>query len=144
MKKLKKEFEQKLDILLEKMGIRADDEDGLYFQELFDGSIVDDEVKALKKAIAQEIQTAVKKEREEKEALKHLCYWLAGLYQVNFDKFNLKPNMPKWKEKAFMIFSTVQTTKMRIFVKQLSQNKYDPNMAIKAMEIFTTKDTKDV
>lgn len=103
------------------------------FDELLDTTkdLTDDHIKA---HIAMEKELS---RREGVEDLKHLCYWLASLYQKNFEFFNLQPDDPEWKQEAFMHFATVQGISNRMFVNRLANTPFDVEKATKAKLLFT-------
>lgn len=76
---------------------------------------------------------------EKVDNYKHLIYWLADCYQVNFEEFRPEPNMPKWKHEAFMNFSTVQGFSLRQKVKTLSEQKTEKEKISKALEDILTQ-----
>jgi hypothetical protein len=83
--------------------------------------------------------------RSERERMTQVIYWLAGVYQVNFNK--LSPTKidwgkePKWKQKAYMQFNTVQGLRQRMLVDWLSKQDIDKELWSGAME--TLEETKD-
>ena len=77
--------------------------------------------------------------QEETEDLRHLVYFLASVYQENFNKFRPEPDMPKWKEKAFMSFSTIQGSGNRNNIEKLSKQKYSQERVKRAVEQLKNK-----